>query len=480
MPSTRALRRSSLLLVCGFGIVVATWSRGPWVGLLAFAAFFLIAIGFAFPERSGLASNLAAILGVLLIFEVAYWRADGATRERNRQKYLDLSSMRSDPDLGYAPRPGQVRVIAPGITYTIGRDGLRSSGVRDHADDAAGILFFVDSFTFGEGVADDEAYPYRVGAELGSSYKVFNLAYIGYGPHQMLSMLETGLVARVVDRRPSHAFYLVLEDHVERAAGRRFWDVHGPRYVLDQGRPFRVGNFDDPWEPGQSLLGASYLARRIAMGVRDSRPDERFDRALQLFSAIVAESARKLETFYPGIEVHLLFWSAFSEHSQAIRNALIESGGTVHDVVDVFGEFEHREEYAGFAGHGSTSPIRFQLNATDLHPNPWAHAMLADYVVEVVRGEHLSGPSPRRTIALSARPRRRSVGPCVLDRCERSSCSRPSWWRRVPATPEVASRPGRRRPIPRRVAKPLPQYPAAARSSSRAADGLAGTCSTSR
>jgi hypothetical protein len=377
-----------LPILCGFGILVATWPRSPWVGLLGCAALSLIVLGAALPETRALVLNLAAVLGVILTFEVSYWRADEATRARNRQKYLDLSFMRSDPDLGYAPRPGQKKEIAPGVTYTIDSDGLRSSGVRDHPDDAAGILFFVDSFTFGENVADDQAYPHRIADELGSGYKVFNLAYIGYGPHQMLSMLETGLVERIVDRRPSHAFYLALEDHVERAAGRRHWDVHGPHYVLDRGRPVRAGNFDDPWKPGQSLLRTSYLANRIAAGVQDSRPGQRSEDDLQLFSAIVKESARRLAGRYPGIEVHVLFWSAFSERSTAIRDALVDSGGTVHEVVDILGRFEHREEYKGFPGYGSTSPIRFQLTATDLHPNAWAHAILADYVMEVLRGSH--------------------------------------------------------------------------------------------
>jgi hypothetical protein len=381
------------------------------VGVLGLALLSMLALlalralSSARPRARLVAWNVAAVLGILLVFETSCWRLDEATRERNRRKWLDLRSMRSDADLGYAPRADRSIPISPGVAYTIDHDGFRSRGQRRLRDDAHGLLFFVDSFTFGEHVADEEPYPRRVADALGPAYAVFNLSYIGYGPHQMLAMLETGITSRVVNRRPTHAFYLALEDHVERAAGRRFWDVHGPRYVLEGGRPVRAGNFDDPWTPERSLLGASHLARRIAAGAGETPSSERFSADVRLFSAIVAEATRKLESAYPGIAVHILFWSAFSEHSASIRDGLARSGATVHDVVDVLGAFEHRAAYRDFAGYGSTSPLRFQLSETDLHPNPFAHAILADYVVEVVRGE-----LPDAREAVHRPPERRDVG----------------------------------------------------------------------
>ena len=80
-----------------------------------------------------------------------------------------------------------------GHGYTIGPNGLRVSPPYEEVADVPCALFFGGSFTFGTGVEDDEALPYVAGILSEGKYRVYNFGYRGYGPHQMLAALESGL-----------------------------------------------------------------------------------------------------------------------------------------------------------------------------------------------------------------------------------------------------------------------------------------------
>ena len=82
-------------------------------------------------------------------------------------------------------------------------------------------FFFGDSFTYGEGVNDDETLPYLFEKLSGGRYRAYNLAFHGYGPQQMLRVIETGLLEKMVsDQRPLIVVYEALVQHIERAAGK--------------------------------------------------------------------------------------------------------------------------------------------------------------------------------------------------------------------------------------------------------------------
>lgn len=169
---------------------------------------------------------LAAAAVLHPVAPVRYSTPDGAS---------ELSLHLPDADLGYVPRAGaRVRAVRDAehgtifdAIYTIGDDGLRVT-----PGGAAGprVVFLGCSYTFGEGVADDETLPARVSAALRGSARVENRAAGGWGPHQMLRLLETG---RAPITPGTRVLYQALGDHVRRVAGKTPWDDAGPRYVLD-------------------------------------------------------------------------------------------------------------------------------------------------------------------------------------------------------------------------------------------------------
>jgi len=166
-----------------------------------------------------------------------------------------------DPELGYALNPG-VRVSASRtmgdsalyrVTYTTTDDGVRRTRGNVHGDT---WLFMGCSFTFGDGVEDDETLPSRFSEQLGWNANVVNLGVSGYGAHQVLRLLETG---RLGGAAPpvKHVIYQAIKAHVARTAGRFRWGLDGPAYRIS-GDSVR---YDGPLH-GRTFVRAFRLAER--------------------------------------------------------------------------------------------------------------------------------------------------------------------------------------------------------------------------
>lgn len=130
-----------------------------------------------------------------------------------------------DRYLGYKPFPDS----AAAATRTFNTDTVYSVHYRTDAhslrqtpQDTAGrhryALFFGCSMTFGEGVNDHETIPADFAAS-SPGYRAYNLAFSGYGPHQMLSRLEHASPRTYVAEKEGIAFYVYIPDHVNRVIG---------------------------------------------------------------------------------------------------------------------------------------------------------------------------------------------------------------------------------------------------------------------
>ncbi|MET0514680.1 MAG: hypothetical protein ABW047_05055 [Nitrospiraceae bacterium] len=274
------------------------------------------------------------------------------------------------------------------VSYFLGDHGLRI-GPPFNADPTVTppcLLFFGDSFTFGEGVRDEETLPYRVGLRSNNRYQVYNFGFLGYGPHQMLAQVQHGLVKKAIRCTPRHAIYQALPSHVSRAAGLEAWDQAGPKYVVDKdGTLIARGHFNDEPQPGLHAA-LRRIHQRLPYDVKRSleksalyrgvlymrRPIETAD--IALFTGIVNESRRILEKQYPGITFHILFWD-FSHATDPIEiktiEALSSTGIPLHLISSVLPDYsQHRERYI--------------LHPADGHPNMFAYDLLAKYISETI------------------------------------------------------------------------------------------------
>ncbi len=116
------------------------------------------------------------------------------------------------------------------VVYTIDSDLLRET---QSCDTCATIVFFGDSFTFGEALNDDSAFPQVFADAVDRKMRVLNLGFSGYGPQQFLREEETGRFDKVIGPHPKLFIFLTTPWHAQRTACKADWVLYGPRYVLE-------------------------------------------------------------------------------------------------------------------------------------------------------------------------------------------------------------------------------------------------------
>jgi hypothetical protein len=117
--------------------------------------------------------------------------------------------------------------------YTIDSNLLRETR---SAETGPTIVFFGDSFTFGEGLSDAATLPQVFADLLGRNQRVLNLGFSGYGPQQFLAELQTGRFDEVIGAQPRLFIFMTSAGHAERTACKPFWMRWGPRYALENGQ----------------------------------------------------------------------------------------------------------------------------------------------------------------------------------------------------------------------------------------------------
>lgn len=367
--------------------------NGPylWIyGLWLLACIYAAALSRSTLPRALWVNLGAAVLALLLLEAYFQWQqpVDAMRYEGDyTQDYFTGHAL-----LGYGPTRGvraTARKLYAGTTvydvvYSIGQDGLRIS--PPHSQTAAGcVLFFGDSLTFGEGVGDEQTMPYRVGVKSAGRQRVYNFAFHGYGPHQMLAQLEQGVVRRTIACRPQHAIYQAIVPHIARAAGRAFWDKNGPRYrIASDNEIVFSGHFNDT--PAAALIDVLRL-RDMQIYLRlfgDQRPYSSAD--IELFLGIVQKSRDVFRQQYPRAEFHVLLWHYGSDQSY---DKVVD--GLRARQLDVRAVDEILPQYVSHPG-------LYEIDAHDVHPNPRAHDLIADYVLA-----HILERTPLGQTAAAAR-----------------------------------------------------------------------------
>ena len=369
----------SLLTVC-VSIAVFYLARYPflWSLLLWTAAAFIAAMWVRRSWLKAVLVNLAAVLLALSGYEAYLWLREARSDPTRWQGTYTTEYFMGDDLLGYGPAKAKTVVaekyheddLIYSVRYTIDEAGLRVSPATVKPELGC-VLFFGGSVTFGEGVADDQAMPYQVGVLTDYRYRIYNFAFHGYGPHQMLAAFEGGRVNEIIKCQPTHVIYQAIISHVERAAGLASWDAQGPRYVQAADGVTLAGRFDDdevnpPWSQwlGKWLTYDTLFGKR-----RPAGSDE-----IYLYGEIVNAVQALVKRQYPGAEFHVLLWD---DHGLASHDPVLEvlqaRDLSLHRITDIL--LEYREDKS-----------RYELDAFDRHPTAAAHASIAGYLVRSVLG----------------------------------------------------------------------------------------------
>lgn len=396
-------------LVCLMGLIVIAavvamaHSGVPflWLAVAAGTMFLLAACLSAGSLGKAVWINVAVVVLTCGLLEGYYWIREPLDRQ---MEYSEGFFVR-DELLGY--RPAHSRSVSHvtkvrdqllyRVTYTIDDHGLRVAEPPEgsSAKTDACLVFFGDSFTFGEGVPDEATMPYRVGLKLRDSFRTVNFGFLGYGPHQMLATLEEDRIDALGTCRPRHVVYQAIAAHVSRVAGLEPWDQHGPRYVLtEDGRVRRAGHFDDAYP--ETLLDAfrrfhhgltTTWQRRLEqsalyrMLLRSHRPVT--ERDVELFTRVIGVAKQVIHQQYPEAAFHVLLWDFEKDRSvlPAIERGLERQGVQVHSMSAVLPGLRAEES-------------KYEISSYDRHPNERAHELIAEYVAN-----HIATPDSRMTVA---------------------------------------------------------------------------------
>ena len=109
-------------------------------------------------------------------------------------------------------------VVSFEAEYTINAHGFRAVPFQCPTPAQPPLLFFGDSFTFGEGVSDDEVYVNLTAEKFRNKRNVFNFAIPGRDPVDFYNCLTDGFLesSGLKGKLNAQAFYLIINEHKYR------------------------------------------------------------------------------------------------------------------------------------------------------------------------------------------------------------------------------------------------------------------------
>ena len=363
-----------------------------YVGLLAFLSCLFLSFSF---NRSRFWKAFFYLLGIAMLVggaTEAYFTWFGASLIRKDEIQSREWSLRggdyyvADATRGYAAGPDARKRIKKSlgdkviydVVYTTNSQGLRVAP-RDakvthevQSESFQNVVFFGDSFIFGEGLNDEEAIPYLFEELSGGQCRTYNFGFHGYGAQQMLRIIETGLLEKIVsNQQPLVVVYGALLQHIERASGRMIWDAKVPRYTLSpSGTAEFVGTFADDPNLEENLKRSKSLSDPRAQLIAGLTGPTRTQEDIKLFVQMVLQSrdllARKHQARFS-----VLLWPLGDKDTSAVVKELVKAGIEVISTDQIFKEYPE-------------PPEKYRIEM-DNHPTRLAAERIAKYLYQHIR-----------------------------------------------------------------------------------------------
>lgn len=332
---------------------------------------------------------LLAVISAELGFYVVNHSKASTMRAARRMGSYPKDFYRHSDLLGYEPAPEQrtpwkkmvMGNVAYDVVYTIDATSRRvTPSSAENSKEL--VLFFGGSFTFGEGVSDNQTMPHYFGKSA-DDVAVCNCAAGGYGPQQMLAQLESGRLDDLVRDRTIVAVYTFIDGHLQRAIGSMrvvtTWGGNMPCYQLDQrDNPTHLGSFNQA-RVIQTSLDRLCSRSQILKYFRLDVPPYTSDSHVHLTARIIEKSAELLERKASRCRFYLLFYPG----SKLVRRLGREFEGSSVQVLD-YSKLIDR--------HDPAYRMKF-----DGHPPPQLHHTVASQLALDIYGEQVSVPADTGT-----------------------------------------------------------------------------------
>lgn len=285
-----------------------------------------------------------------------------------------------DPNYGYKPKPDSkvsaIRKAFDGtliysVHYSTDEFSRRITPMENKEDRDRFIIFFGCSFTFGEGLEDNQTLPFFTG-ELLPCYEPYNYGYSGYGPQNMLVRLREPNFPSQIKQRKGVMIYSPA--HVSRAIGSykvsTNWGRNLPFFYIDKDGLLRR---DGDFQTGRTLRSLLYsgMSRIRLLDIFLSRydiPHTFSDNDIRLTAKIIEESFKLFNSYFPDSRTYFMLLPGVDDSDQAVAQLLRKAGFQVLD-------FSSRQEFK----------IKGFVIKHDGHPTALWNENLARLIVKELR-----------------------------------------------------------------------------------------------
>lgn len=318
-------------------------------------------------------SNILAYFAIFILLIVVLENFAGFALNKNVVKHsggYTHGFFIDDDNLGYKPRPAcQVQSVKQvnketiySVIYSIDDNSRRISiSNSDMADKFA--LFFGNSVSFGEGVNDHETLADQF-VQNTPDFHSYNFGFCGYGPNQMLAILQEDSINISDSYTDGFAVYTYMDDHLGRALGTMRpisqWASSTPYYDLDkEGILVRKGSFSS----GRYLKTKFYFylgKSKILQLANIDLPLKFNEEHYKSVASIINESAKLYSQKFKNSNYYVLvFPGSENEIIKYLDNRI-----KILDYSKLFGMDEYR------------------LSKFDLHPTPKGYKIITNRLID--------------------------------------------------------------------------------------------------
>jgi hypothetical protein len=317
LVSTARVGRNYLfaaLLVGGVVVGAVVLPSATWIcalaTLLALAGVVLFR-GNAWRTTALLAAALALSLAVLDAF--AGWLSPAPLGAGLVKTTIPRWWPPPDPVLGFRPAPNSEAINTATFgaetvyrrTYHFDADAARVTPAAPTG--APTYLFMGDSFTFGQGLADDESLASQFAKANDLNVHAVNLGVPGNALNQLVRSFEAGLLDRYKPHHVKAVVTWLIPAQLARVTGDGSWLGSSPRYVLEDGTLRWTGTFNE-YRLFHPLAGAKYYLGQAfefvdAIGMKQRQAEQ-----IELYIAMLARLQQYAREMFDAPLVAVYSW----------------------------------------------------------------------------------------------------------------------------------------------------------------------------
>jgi hypothetical protein len=206
--------------------------------------------------------------------------------------------------------------------YTTDAYHRRNSVVARPEERDAFAVFFGGSFTFGEGVNDDETLPSQFAVE-GTQFLPYNYGFWGYGPQVMYLYSIDETFYEAIRPKRGIIVYTYINDHIDRATGATRiisnWGRRLPHLTVEDDNIVHHGTFEESL-PYRSFLFSCIKNSHIWAFVRNRIPPPRSDQDFAITAGIINAAAKNFEDLFESVEFYLLIYQGMDKDASLMKH----------------------------------------------------------------------------------------------------------------------------------------------------------------